>query len=61
MRQPIRNLKSDKPVPPRFCDVIVEGENVTLEIKSKKDTHETISLEDMQYQVNAAIKKAANK
>lgn len=47
MRQPIRNLKSDKPVPPRFCDVIVEGENVTLEIKSKKDTHETISWEDM--------------
>lgn len=60
MRQAIRNLNSNKPTPPRFCDVIVKGEDVTLEVKTDKNKYETISWEDMQYQVNAAIKKAAN-
>ena len=60
MRQAIRNLSSSKPTPPRFCDVIIEGDDVQLEVKTDKDKYETISWEDMQYQVNAAIKKAAN-
>lgn len=60
MRQAIRNLSSSKPTPPRFCDVIIEGDDVQLEVKTDKYKYETISWEDMQYQVNAAIKKAAN-
>lgn len=60
MRQAIRNLSSDKPTPHRFCDVIIDGDDVQLEVKTDKNKYETISWEDMQYQVNAAIKKAAN-
>ena len=59
MRQPIRNLNSDKPSPPCFCHVIVEGDDVTLEIKKDRNKYETISWDDMQHQVNLAIKKAA--
>lgn len=60
MRQAIRNLSSDKPTPPRFCDVVINGDDVRLEVKTDKNKYETISWEDMQYQVNNAIKKAAN-
>lgn len=30
IKTPIRNLHSDKDIPPRFCNVIVNGEDVTL-------------------------------
>lgn len=59
MRQPIRNMNSDKATPPCFCYVIVNGDEVTLEIKKEKNKYETISWDDMKYQVNNAIKKAA--
>lgn len=52
IKTPIRNLHSDKDIPPRFCNVIVNGEDVTLEVKINKNKFETISWEDMQYQVN---------
>lgn len=55
----MRNYYSDKDIPPRFCDVIVNGEDVTLEVKINKNKFETISWEDMQYQVKQAIMKAA--
>lgn len=61
MRQAIRNLNSNKRTPPRFCDVVIDGGEVQLEVKTDKNKYETISWEDMQYQVNAAIKKAAKK
>ena len=32
----IRNLHSDKDIPPRFCNVIVNGDDVTLEVKINK-------------------------
>ena len=60
MKQPIWNLNSDKPTPAHFCDVIIEGEAVTLQVKKGKEKYETISWEDMQYQVNSAIKKSTN-
>ena len=41
-------------------DIIINGDDVQLEVKTEKNKYETISWEDMQYQVNAAIKKAAN-
>lgn len=58
MKRAIWNLSSEKQKPAHFCDVIVEGKNVTLEVKSGSK-YETISWEDMQYQVNSAIKRAA--
>lgn len=58
MRQSIRDLSSNEECPPRFCDVIVDGNDVTLEVKSKKPVHSTISWEDLKYQVSAAIKQA---
>lgn len=60
MKKPIWNLDSEKTAPSRFCDVIIEGKNVTLEVKTGKEKYETISWDDMQYQVNSAIKKATN-
>ena len=58
LRQAIRDLSSPDDLPPRFCDVIVEKGTVTLEVKSKKPVHSKISWEDLQHQVNAAIKRA---
>lgn len=58
VKRPAQNLHSDKPTPPRFCDVIVEGDNVFLEKKSDKNKYEKIPWEDVVYQVEAA--KAAN-
>lgn len=61
MRRPIRNLNSSKPNPPRFCDVIIEGDTVMLEVKKDKKHYETISWNDMQYQVNQAIERSKEK
>ncbi|MDY4784092.1 hypothetical protein [Pygmaiobacter massiliensis] len=58
MKRPIRDLHSDRPTPPRFCDVIVEGDHIFLEKKSDKNKYEKIPWEDVVYQVEAA--KAAN-
>ena len=58
VKRPIRDLHSDKPTPPRFCDVIIEGDKVFLEKKSDKNKYEKIPWDDVVYQVEAA--KAAN-
>lgn len=58
IRRQIRNLHSDKPMPPRFCDVIIENDTVFLEHKkfNKRDRtqYERIPWEDVVYQVEAA-------
>lgn len=59
MRKSILNLRSTKPQAPRFCDVIVDGESVTLEVK--QDKVETIAWDDLVYQVKVAKKMAENK
>ena len=59
IKKPIRNLHIDKPTPPRFCDVIIEDNKVSLEQKRDKNKYEKIPWEDVVYQVEAA--KAANK
>lgn len=59
MRQPIRDLNGSDDYPERFCDVVINGSKVTLEVKSKKPMLRTISWEDLKYQVDAAIRKAA--
>ncbi len=55
---PVRNLHSDKLIPPRVFDVIVDSENIDLEIKTDKNTFEKIPWKDVVYQVEAA--KTAN-
>ena len=61
VRKSILNLRSTKPQPPRFCDVIVDGDEVTLEVKMDKDKIETINWDDLEYQVKVAKKMAVNK
>ena len=60
MRKAIRILSSSRPTPPRFCDVIIMGNEVLLEVKTEKHKYERIPWEEMNYQVDAAIKRAAN-
>lgn len=60
MRKQILNLRSTKPQAPRFCDVIVEGDEVTLEVKTDKDKVETINWDDLEYQVKIAKKMAVS-
>lgn len=58
LKRPVRDLHSDKPIPPRFCDVIIDGDKVFLEKKTDNNKYEKISWEDVVYQVEAA--KAVN-
>ncbi|MGI6633821.1 MAG: hypothetical protein ACOX7B_01395 [Christensenellales bacterium] len=60
VKRPIRNLQSNKPIQPRFCDVIIEGDQVFLEKKSDKNKYEKISWDDVVYQVEAAKKIVIN-
>ena len=55
----IRNLHSDKPIPPRFCDVVIEDGKIFLEKKMDKKQFEKIPWEDVVYQVETA--KSAQK
>ncbi|HEY9059190.1 MAG TPA: hypothetical protein VIO64_01620 [Pseudobacteroides sp.] len=59
IKTPIRILHSDKQVPTRFCDVVIENGKVFLEKKIDKNKYEKIPWEDVVYQVEAA--KAVNK
>jgi len=60
VKRPIRDLHSCKATQPRFCDVIVEGDQVFLEKKSDKNKYEKISWDDVVYQVEAAKNIAVN-
>ena len=53
---PIRNLQSNKPVKPRVCDLVVDGNNAILEFKQGKTT-ESVPLDSFIRQVNEAKKK----
>ena len=46
MRKAILNLHSTKPTAPRFCDVIVEGESITLEVKQDKNQYNDVYREE---------------
>ena len=60
IKRPVRNLHSPKPIPTRFCDVIVDGSKVELEVKNDKNKYDRIPWGDVVTQVNAAIESAAN-
>lgn len=53
IKRAIRNLHSDRPTSPRFCDVVVDGDKIYLEQKKDKK-YEKIPWEDVVYQVEAA-------
>lgn len=56
----IRNLHSDRPVQPRWCDVVIDKERnrVYLARKDKrKNLIEVIPWEDVKYQVEAFIEE----
>lgn len=59
IKRPIRNLHSDMQTQTRFCDVVIDGDNVYLEQKKEKNTYVTISWDDVVYQVEVAKNKAA--
>ena len=54
MKTPIRNLRSSKPIPPRVFDVVIDGDELALEIKTGKNQYETVSWSDVVSQVEQA-------
>lgn len=58
IKQPIRDLSTSKPVPPRFCDVVVDGEKVYLEQKISKNKYVTIHWDDIVHQVESVIARS---
>jgi hypothetical protein len=54
MKKPIRNLRSSKPIPPRVFDVVIDGDELALEIKTGKNQYETVSWSDVVSQVEQA-------
>ena len=60
MRQAIRDLTSEKQIPPTFCVVIIEGDKIKLEVKNSRKEMITISWEELNHQVEMAREKAAN-
>lgn len=54
VKRAIRDLHSERQTPPRFCDVVIEGDNTYLEYKKDKNKYVKIPWEDVVYQVEAA-------
>ena len=57
VKKPIWNVSSDKPFPPRVFDVVVNGDDVALQIKTGKNEYELMPWQDVVSQVEAAKKK----
>ncbi len=56
---PIRNTSSETPTNTRLCDVIIDGEEVLFEFKTKERQREIIRLVDVLKQVEEAKRKAS--
>ena len=54
IKKPILNLHSDRPSPPRFCDVEIDSEGKKYLAIKKDKKIERILWEDVVYQVEAA-------
>jgi hypothetical protein len=61
IKQPIRNLRTNRAVPPRFCDIVIDGEEVYLEQKIGKNRYITILWEDLVHQVGLVLKANSEK
>ena len=59
IRQPIRNISSNKQIKPRVFDALIEGEEVYIEVKQAKE-RELSSLCDVLAQIEAAKRQAAS-
>ena len=59
-RRPVRPYHSDRQIPPRVFDVIVEGKDVDIEVKYRK-TYVTIPWREVEDQVNLAIEEEKRK
>ena len=53
---PIRNMYSRKAVPPRFCDLIIEGNDVKLR-KKEGNRFEEIPWDVFKHQVEEAMER----
>ena len=59
IRRSIRNLTSNRPIPPRLFDVVIDEQNpdqVFIEQKLDKKRTERISWEEVKHQVESAIR-----
>lgn len=54
VKRAIRDLHSESQTPPRFCDVVIEGDKIYLVYKKDKNKYVKIPWEDVVYQVEAA-------
>ena len=54
VKKPVRNIRSSKPVPPRLFDVLVDGDDVSIQVKTGKNEYETVPWPDVVSQVEAA-------
>ena len=60
IRRAIRNLSSDKPMPPRLFDVVIDEQHpdqVYIEQKLDKKRTERVPWEDVKHQVESAIQQ----
>ena len=58
IRRPIRNLASNKPVPTRLFDLLIDEEHperIFIEQKVDKKTTERVPWEEVKHQVESAI------
>ncbi len=53
-KRPIRDLHSDTRSQKRFCDVVIDGDEIYLEKKVGRNGYEIIAWKDVVYQVDAA-------
>ena len=60
-KQPIRNLRTSKSMPPRFCDFVDDGDNTYLELKNRNGQLVTIMLDDFLYQISVAVAATGKK
>ena len=59
IRQPIRNISSNKQINPRVFDALIEGDEVYIEVKQAKE-RELIRLCDVLAHIEVAKRKAAS-
>lgn len=61
VKLPIRDLHSDKEIPPRVFDVVYHKNQILLEIKINKNKSTRVHWEDVVYQIEIVKQKLNNK
>ena len=60
MKKAIRDLHSNKSVPPRFCDVVLDDDGQAFLVYKKGKEYVKIAWSDVEYQVNAMLQAATS-